>query len=65
MSLGHFVEVLRQRTLDRRKTNHAEMDKGKPPDQYHQLVGRNKELKELLGFINEEAEKLLLEEDEL
>ena len=41
------------------------MDKGKPLDQYQQLVGRNKELKELLGFINEEAEKLLLEEDEL
>ena len=65
MSLGHFVEVLRQRAVDRRKSNHAEMDKGKPPDQYQQLVGRNKELKELLGFINEEAEKLLLEEDEL
>ena len=53
MSAIHLADLLRQQITDKRTEHHNKMDQGQPIDRYAELVGRNKQLKEMRGWIND------------
>lgn len=53
MSAIHLADLLRQQITDKRKEHHDQMDKGQGIERYAELVGRNKQLKEMRGWIND------------
>lgn len=65
MSMLRLADSLRKLVNEKRISNRAEMEKGKDRDEYMQLVGRNKELREVGDWVNklvnehEEPEDLL------
>lgn len=64
MSMYAFAKELRARVAEKMMDNHAEMDRGVPRKEYQQLVGRNKQLDEVLGWITESASAVDSEEGE-
>ena len=52
MSAIRLADLLRVQINDKRKEHHDKMDQGQPIDRYAELVGRNKQLKEMRGWIN-------------
>ena len=53
MSAIRLADLLRVQITEKRKEHHDKMDQGQPIDRYAELVGRNKQLKEMRGWINE------------
>ncbi len=53
MSAIHLADLLRKQITDKRQEHHDQMDKGQGHDRYAELVGRNKQLKEMRGWIND------------
>lgn len=64
MSMYAFAKELRARVAEKVMDNHAEMDRGVSRKEYQQLVGRNKQLDEVLGWITESASAADSEEGE-
>lgn len=65
MNVEIFVQRLRTRITKEIAENHAQMDKGKSPDEYMKLVGRNAALVKVgSDFINEAAKDLAEELDD-
>ncbi len=52
MSAIHLADLLRKQITDKRQEHHDKMDQGQPIDRYAELVGRNKQLKEMRGWIS-------------
>lgn len=53
MSAIALADLLRVRITEKRKEHHDQMDKGQGVERYNDLVGRNKQLKEMRGWIND------------
>lgn len=64
MSMIDFATKMRQRLMEKREHNRAAMEKGTDHDSYMQLVGRNKEIREELDWINEIVAEIDSEEGE-
>lgn len=64
MSAIRFADVLRARITEKVQEHHAAMDKGAGPEQYLKLVGRQQQLKEMRGWINDALARVDSEEGE-
>ncbi len=53
MSAIHLADLLRKQITDKRQEHHDQMDKGQGIERYNILVGRNQQLKEMRGWIND------------
>jgi hypothetical protein len=53
MSAIRLADLLRVQITEKRKEHHDQMDKGQAIERYAELVGRNKQLKEMRGWIND------------
>ena len=58
MSIEIFIGRLKQRLTTEIASNHAEMDKGKPHDEYMKLVGRNAGTAKALDMMREVAKEV-------
>jgi hypothetical protein len=73
VSVEIFIGRLKKRLQDEIANNHAEMDKGKPHDEYMKLVGRNAGTTKAIEMMREVAKEVfggeegdeLGEEDEI
>ncbi len=53
MSAIRFADLLRKRITERVAEHHTQMDKGQGTEQYLKLVGRQRQLYEMRGWIND------------
>lgn len=53
MSAIRLADLLRAQITEKRQEHHDQMDKGQGQERYAELVGRNKQLKEMRGWIND------------
>lgn len=63
MSALRMAELILNKTRERVRDNHAQMDKGCGHDTYMKLVGRNAELRWVEGITREFLEKVEGEEE--
>ena len=63
MSALRMAELILNRTRERVRENHAQMDKGPDHGQYMKLVGKNAELRWIEGITKEFLEKVEGEEE--
>lgn len=64
MSAIRFADLLRKRITERVTEHHTQMDKGQGTEQYLKLVGRQRQLIEMRGWINDALEVVDSEEGE-
>ncbi len=64
MSAVRLADLLRVQITKKRQEHHDKMDQGQPIDRYAELVGRNKQLKEMRGWINDGLDKIDSDEGE-
>ncbi len=53
MSAIRLAEILRKHVTEKVAEHHTQMDKGQGTEQYNKLVGRQRQLFEMRGWIND------------
>ena len=64
MSAIHLADLLRRRVAEKLEEHHQQMDKGQSTERYNHLVGRNQQLAEMRGWINEALDTVDSQEGE-
>lgn len=64
MSAIRLADLLRKQINEKVIEHHNQMDKGQSSDTQNQLVGRNKQLKEMRGWINTALDRVDSDEGE-
>lgn len=64
MSAVALADHLRGRITEKLAEHHQQMDKGQSVENQNQLVGRNKQLKEMRGWVNDALAKVDSQEGE-